>query len=262
MLWRKNWYWLLMLIVVFGIGGFILLKPKASVTAKKIYKKPNISQVRKDVSSKGSETPAEQSKKENTDTHVEIPPAPADGTTETVSESPVDTVSLEDAEEAAPAEETPESEAEIEAWRTIDYGESYFGFGAYPKIPPDLPRNYRPGWTRTNAAIQREEVQEMLRAQELLDRVRIKLWNQGRTDVTTIDLSPVTNKVYPLTPNTIVVKYTGTGAAKHAGSIFTDLNFPRHLVERIKEGERPPGVQILDFDSDGLDVFEFFELTK
>lgn len=257
MFWSKNWYWLLMLIVVFGIGGFILLKPKTSVTAKKVYKKADISQVRKDVSSKGDKTPAEQSTKENTDTHVEIPPVPTDDMPETVSESPVETVPLENAEE-----ETPESEAEIEDWRTIDYGESYFGFGAYPKIPPDLPRNYRPGWTRTNAAIQREEVQEMLRAQELLDRVRIKLWNQGRTDVTTIDLSPVTNKVYPLTTNTVTVKYTGTGDAKRVSTVFTDLNFPQDLVERIKDGERPAGVQILDFDSDGFDVYEFLELTK
>ena len=95
-----------------------------------------------------------------------------------------------------------------------------------------------------------------------MDRVRIKLWNQGRTDVTTIDLSPITNKVYPLTANTVTVKYTGTGDTKRVSTVFTDLNFPRHLVERIRDGERPAGVQILDFDSDGFDVYEFLELTK
>ena len=256
MFWRKNWHWLLTFIVVCGIGGFILLRSKPPTNENKVFKVPELSQVRKKVSDKGDKIPMKQSTKENIGIQVEKPRDPVDATPKSM----VDTVSLGNAEEGILSEETSEFDAKTDDWRTNDYGESYYGFGKYPKIPSDFPREYRPGWTRTNASIQREEIQDLLRAQELADRVRIKLWNQGRTDVTTIDISPITYNFYPLTANTIVVKYTGTGETKQVGSIFTDVNFPLDLVARIEAGEKPPGIKILDFDSDGINVFEFLGL--
>lgn len=239
MFWRKNWHWLLSFIVVFGIGGFILLRSKPPTNENKVFKVPDLSQVRKDDSNRGDKIPMKQSTKENIRIQVEKPRDLVDATPESI----VDTVSLENVEEGIPSEITPEFDAKTDNWRTHDYGESYYGFGKYPKIPSGFPGEYRPGWTRTNASIQREEIQDLLRSQELADRVRIKLWNQGRTDVTTIDISPITYNVYPLTANTIAVKYTGTGDTKQVGSIFTDVNFPLDLVPRIKAGEKPPGLR-------------------
>ena len=56
MFWRENWHWLLALIVVISIGGFILFKPKTLVTVKKVYKVPDFSQIRKDKTIKDDET--------------------------------------------------------------------------------------------------------------------------------------------------------------------------------------------------------------
>jgi len=104
MFWHKNWHWLLALIVVFGVGGFILFKPKTPVTVKKVYKVPDFSQVRKDTSSKDGKTPAEQTVTENTETPVEKSPTPADDSPETLLESPREKVSLENVEETTTLE--------------------------------------------------------------------------------------------------------------------------------------------------------------
>ena len=253
MFWRKNWHWLLTLIVVFGIGGFILFKLKTPVTVKKVYKVPDLSQVRKDMSNKGNETPAEQTVSENTETPVGKSPDPADDTSETLLASPEENVPLEDVEDVA----TPA--AEIDDWRTNDYGESSYGYGAYPNIPSDFPDMYRPAWT-LNVLIQSDRTKERLRIRELLSRVRIKLWNQGRTDVTGIFLHPSTNKVYPCTPNTVYVRYKATATTKRISSVFCGPNISNSLVNRIKNGEKPAGIQILDQDSNGFNLYQFLGL--
>ncbi len=256
MFWRKNWHWLLALIVVFGVGGFILLKPKTPVPVKKVYKVPDLSQVRKDTSSKGDKTPTEQPVAENTETSMEKSPVPADDKSETPLESPGEKVSLED------VEDTTTPEADTDDWRTGDYGESLFGYGPYPKIPSDFPERYRPIWTHgvINLAGLPEEIKEHKRVEELMYRIRIKLWNEGRTDITSISLDPTTNKVYPFTANTVVVGYEGIGAAKRVFSVSADPNFSQDLFIRIQSGEKPPGIQIIDKDSGGFNVYEFLGL--
>ena len=256
MFWRKNWHWLLALIVVIGVGGFILFKPKTPATVKKVYKVPDFSQVRKDTTNKGDETRAEQTVAENTETPVEKSADPVDDTPETPLESLGEKVSLED------VENTTTPKADTDDWRTGDYGESLFGYGPYPKIPSDFPERYRPIWTHgvINLAGLPDEIQEHKRVEELMYRVRIKLWKQGRTDITSISLHPTTNKVYPLTANSVVVGYEGTGSAKRVYYVSADLNFPADLLGRIKVGEKPPGIQIIDKDSGGFNVYEFLGL--
>ncbi len=257
MLWYKNWYWLLALLVVIGIRGYVLLKPKPPVTLEKVHNKPELNKVRKAAPNKGMETFVDPITEDNTE-NDEISDVFPDEPSETTAEPPTDNIYVESVEDIVQPEETPKAVADD--WRTADYGESPFGFGEYPKIPSDLPNDYRPGWTMSNVAEQREEIQASLRAWELLDRSRIKLWNEGHTEVTTIDLSPITNKIYPLSPTTVLVKYTGTGIDKRVSSVFTDSDFPEDLAERIKFGERPPGILILDYDTDGFDVYEFLGL--
>lgn len=256
MFWRKNWHWLLALIVVFGVGGFILFKPKTPVPVKKVYKVPDFSQVRKDTTSKGGETPAEQTVAENTETPVEKSADPIGDSPETPIESPGESVSLENIEDVAKLAADPDD------WRTGDYGESLFGYGPYPKIPSDFPERYRPIWTHgvINLAGLPEEILEHKRVEELMYRIRIKLWKQGRTDITSISLDPTTNKVYPVTANTVVVRYEGTGSAKRVFSISADVNFPADLIGRIQSGEKPPGIQIIDKDTGGFNVYEFLGL--
>ena len=256
MYWRKNWHWLLVLIVVIGVGGFILLKPKPPTAEKKVYNVPDFSQVRKDASSKGDKTPTEQTVAENTETPEEKPLDPANETSETPLESSEKGVPLEHIEDVAKLAADPND------WRTGDYGESLFGYGPYPKIPSDFPERYRPIWTHgvINLAGLPEEIKEHKRVEELMYRIRIKLWNDGRTDITSISLDPTTNKVYPFTANTVVVGYEGTGAAKRVFSISADPNFSQDLIIRIQSGEKPPGIQIIDKDTGGFNVYEFLEL--
>ena len=248
MFWRKNWHWLFALIVVFGIGGFLLFKPKPPNPEKKVFIVPDLSQVHKDTSNEGNK----------------ITPDPEDDSSVTPLESPVETVipgdeddwTVSDVEVGTISKETPKTKTE--GWRTNSYGESPFGYGPYPIILSDYPNIHRPSWTHGNIAEQRQEVQETLRIWELGNRVRIKLWNQGRTDITSISISPIKNDVYLFTPNTVFVKYEkGTN---RISIIHTDPNFPPELRARIMDGEKPPGIQIKNLDTDGFNVFEFLGL--
>ncbi len=252
MFWRKNWHWLLALIVVFGVGGFILFKPKTPVTVKKVYKVPDFSQVRKDKTSKGGETPAEQTVAENTETPVEKSADPVDDSPETPLESPGEKVSLED------VENTTTPEAKTDDWQTGDYGESPYGFGPYPQIPSGFPEKSRPIWTFD---IDREGYHERLKRVELLNRVRIKLWKEGHTNVTALDWDGATNKVYALTSNTAYIEHREGKIGKKIHVVVVDSNFPKNIIARIEAGEKPPGYRILDYDSGGFDVYEFLGLN-
>ncbi len=255
---RKNWYWLLTLSVVLGILGFILLKPKAPIPVTKTFKAPDLNQVRKNISNNTDKPTTEQDVKEKTETQVEESTVSNEEFTEIPAESPTDGVPLGD-------ENVVTSETETEDWRTKDYGESIFGYGPYPKFPSDFPERYRPTWTQGNkyAEVVAElsgEHKELERFAELLDRLRIKLWNEGRTDITSIRLDPTTNKAYPLTANTVVVGYTGTGPERRIFSIKADANFNQGLIGRIRNGEKPPGIQIIDEDKGGFNIYEYLGL--
>ena len=79
---------------------------------------------------------------------------------------------------------------------------SFFGFGAYPEIPPD----YREPdvWER----IEELAITDPSRAerQELMARVCIKLWQQGHYAEGVVYKSK-TGLIYPLYPNTAYIKY-------------------------------------------------------
>ena len=255
---RKNWHWLLTLFVVIGIFGFILLKPKTPVTETKIFKVPDFNQIRKDVSNNDDKPTTDQRVKEKTETQVEESTVSNEEFTETPTESQTDGITLGDEDEVSP-------ETETEDWRAGDYGESIFGFGPYPEIPPDYPERYRPIWShgvydKINFAEFPEEFKVVRQAEELMDRVRVKLWKEGHTDITSISLDPTTDRVYPLTANSVVVRYAGTGTEKRIFSTSTDENFPQDLRKRIRNGEKPPGIQIIDADTGGFNVYEYLGL--
>ena len=255
MYWRKNWHWLLVLIVVIGVGGFILLKPKPPTAEKKVYNVPDFSQVRKDASSKGDKTPTEQTVAENTETPEEKPLDPANETSETPLESSEKGVPLED------VENTTTPEADPNDWRIASYGESDYGFGDYPEIPPDYPDAYRPFWTFD---LDRDGHHDTLRPRELLDRVRIKLWKQGQTDVK-LDLDGPTQKIRVITPNTVYVRTKETKTANGTSKIVSFVGDSNVLSSeaqaKIRAGEKTPGIRILDYDSSGFDVYEFLGLN-
>ncbi len=255
MFWRENWHWLLALIVVISVGGFILFKPKTPVTVKKVYKVPDFSQVRKDTASKGGETPAEQTVAENTETPLEKSADPADDSPETPLESPGEKVSLENVEDVAKLAVDPDD------WRNASYGESDYGFGTYPQIPSDYPDEYRPFWTFD---LDRDGHQNTLRPRELLARVRIKLWKQGQTDVK-LSFDHHTQKIYVIEPNMVYVRTketkTANGTSKIVRFVGDSNALSSEVQTKIRSGEKTPGIRILDYDSSGFNVYEFLGLN-
>ena len=152
--------------------------------------------------------------------------------------------------------------ADTNDWRSGDYGESDYGFGPYPEIPPDYPEYMRPFWT-TDA--DRTGHHERLRPIELLARVRIKLWKQGQTDVK-LDLEIPTQKIRIVTPGTVYVHYeetklpNGTSRVVHFLGGSDDLT--GDVQAQIRLGKKPSGIRVLDYDSTGFDVYEFLGINR
>ena len=92
------------------------------------------------------------------------------------------------AEEDAPAVEPPRV--------------SLFGFGVYPEIPPDYPE--QDAWDAIEALYLTDP--ESARKHELMERVCIKLWQQGYYAEGVVYKSK-TGLIYPLYPNTAYIKY-------------------------------------------------------
>ncbi len=144
---------------------------------------------------------------------------------------------------------------------------SPFGFGPYPEIPEDYP--YDVAWDSLSMANIPHERQPTF---ELLSRVRVKLWKQGDRDVIGLKLD-TNQKVYLIYPRTVYLRYKihehfgddsdsflfgyGISADTFGGS---DISPSEHT--RIAEGEKPPGIRILDYDSSGFDPYEFLGLNK
>ena len=189
----------------------------------------------------------------------------ADNTTDTVPESE-NTPSLEEtdigaiSESVSLLEETPM--ADTNDWRSGSYGESDYGFGPYPEIPPDYPEHRRPFWTTD---LDRTGHHEHLKTIELLARVRIKLWKQGQTDVK-LDLEGPTQKIRIVTPGTVYVQYEETKLPNGTSKIVRFLGGSDDLTgdvqDQIRLGKTPAGIRVLDYDSTGFDVYEFLGINR
>ena len=188
-----------------------------------------------------------------------------DNTTDPMPESE-NTPSLEETDIGAVSESVSLLEgtpiADTNDWRSGDYGESDYGFGAYPEIPSDYPEHLRPFWT-TDA--DRTGHHEHLRPIELLARVRIKLWKQGQTDVK-LDLEGPTQKIRIVTPGTVYVQYKETklpnGTSKTVHFLGGSEDLTGNVQDQIRLGEKPAGIRVLDYDSTGFDVYDFLGINR
>lgn len=135
-----------------------------------------------------------------------------------------------------------------------DVPTSPFGFGPYPEVPSDYPTRMKPSWFYRNGPKTHNH--------ELLDRVLIKLWNQGDKNIS--GAFSENGKVYPLYPNTVYVTYkdvvmTDGTTLKEIASVHGALpdgfflnRRPGDLVSRL-----PEGFTALDMDNEGIDPYEF-----
>ena len=144
---------------------------------------------------------------------------------------------------------------------TFEVRVSPFGFGPYPEVPSDyiaslgLPIWYEHGFDEIPATATHE------RNIELIDRVLIKLWEEGK-DVRRGFYKD--GKVYPLYSKSAYVK--GYHRIHDDGytidlTVIKSSDFDLNLtIERLQNGDIPADYTILDLNTEGIDPYTFLDL--
>ena len=142
---------------------------------------------------------------------------------------------------------------------TAEVQVSPHGFGPYPEIPPDYPRQDL--W----------DYPDFVTAEhELLLRVQIKLWEQG---IQTIGGGIVNGRIYPNIPGTVYVKWEdrvrtdGTEERfasrmygdPHAGKILRDII---NSKGELHESDIPQEINVIEADNGGIDPYQFLDINK
>lgn len=142
---------------------------------------------------------------------------------------------------------------------------SPFGFGPYPKAPSDFPHD--PVWIEYPDYPEgdREFGSDFMRSLELIDRVLIKLWKQGRR---ASSASVSDGLVYPGYPDTVYVTWDyieepdGT-MTRYASEISSGPDVPLSVHDAIsEEGAVPFGIKELSHEADGIDPYTFLNLNQ
>ncbi len=150
-------------------------------------------------------------------------------------------------------EETAEEEADDEAILLST-------FGPYPEVPDDYPEYLTPFWVRnpTGAGVPHHAAGPF----ELMDRVLIKLWKQGRTDITGASTSEG-GKIYP--------HYTNVAYVRYKEDLLPDGTVHRFVTRikggpeiapfgrQIRDGNTPAHIQLVDYDGAGIDPYTFLK---
>ena len=148
------------------------------------------------------------------------------------------------AEEDAPAVEPPRV--------------SLFGFGVYPEIPPDYPE--QDAWDAIEALYLTDP--ESARQHELMERVCIKLWQQGHYAEGVVYKSK-TGLIYPLYPNTAYIEWDvweeedGT-LSRYPASVLGGPGVGGY-EEDFAEGIIPPHITVIDYEDAGIDPYQFLD---
>ena len=133
--------------------------------------------------------------------------------------------------------------------------ESPHGFGPFPEIPEDY--NAMVVWLQSDYY---EKTAEFQRQQELLHRVLIKLWSEGDKNFKGGTISAA-GKVYPTYPNTY---YINVEKRVHPEGFLvpflTRVNGREPPPEGIDLLNPPPHITVLDYETAGIDPFEYLNL--
>ena len=128
----------------------------------------------------------------------------------------------------------------------------------YPPVPDDYP--FTPIWLRSET--ERAQIpQDQLEEQERLSIAMIKLWNEGDHDFTG---GVITNGTfYPLYPDVAYVEWEhyeesdGT-IHRYASNVLTTAgNDSSAIMDQLNNGQTPPRIRIVDYQSAGIDPYEF-----
>ena len=130
------------------------------------------------------------------------------------------------------------------------------GFGPYPEVPSDYPEE---------VAWEQDIPEGMGKIAELFDRVLIKLWSQGHK-VTSI--SGDSYRMYPALPNTIFVTWEYEtddegNTTRHVTTLSSGTGISEETIDSIVDtGVVPPGITVLDYESDYIDPYDFLTLQR
>ena len=133
--------------------------------------------------------------------------------------------------------------------------ESVFGLGPLPDIPPDFPRQNV--WD----SLERSSLARI--GHELINRVLIKYWNEGRKTESGV-FKNESGKVYPLFKDTVYVKWAED--ENEDGSIYRYVS--RYLChgsladyeESVENGTQPSWLKVVLHEDGGVDPYSFLDL--
>ena len=155
-------------------------------------------------------------------------------------------------EEEAPVEEVPVSP---------------YGFGPYPEVPEDFIQKVgAPPWLREKPSVLPEDTKKGI---EILSRVLIKLWKQGDESINGGIRDDTTGLVYPYYDNTIYIRQIvqRNSNDRMAMAIINQVVAPPSLIISVEDmqklqagGEAPSGIRVLDFNTAGIDPYQFLNI--
>ena len=130
--------------------------------------------------------------------------------------------------------------------------ESPHGLGPYPDIPSDYPRQ------NVWAELEKSYYDGYVTIEhELIHRVLIKLWNQGKkTDSGT--LNDQNGRVYPLYKDTVYIERR----EYEDGGVFSMLSHGSlgQYTDVVREGTQPSWIKIIPREEGGIDPYSFLDL--
>lgn len=122
------------------------------------------------------------------------------------------------------------------------------------QVPPDFP--FAVVWLRPEAKT--ANIHE-LTERELLGLVIVKKWNEGDRDF--VGMSMKNGKVYLHYPDVVYVKWKEDqlpdGTTRKYAALVYGPGGDSTITDQISAGILPPGVQVLDMDTSGIDPYEY-----
>ena len=230
---NRKYYWGLAALIVFVIaaGGFIYWQLSEMQQFKKqaVQETAEAEELLRQLMMKKSKKVSKTGNKAEQATSV----TPAESKTLTAEQSLIKTAQNE-------------TESSAETTETANVPVSPFGFGTYPEIPVDYPFNVN--WESKN------------KRGELAARVMIKAWSKGERFVGA-KTDGETGKLYLNYPNTVYVQYTETVLPN--GSIYKTrrVSGPSSIVPPPLGTDFPPDIRVLDYDSEGIDPYEYLGIS-
>ena len=164
--------------------------------------------------------------------------------------------------ETEPYELTPEDEAlllEHFAETLPDPPrESPHGLGPYPDIPPDYPRQNV--WERLEQSYYDGYANI---SHELINRVLIKYWNQGKKTGAGVHKG-ANGRVYPLFKDTVYVKWSEVeledgSRETYLGSYLCHGSLADY-EESVENGTQPSWMKVVLYEDGGVDPYSFLDL--